>query len=271
MPSFIASEGPAKELSFEDVVPYYKNLEKKNVIAILIDQSKQSESAFKSVVENLVPEYDPVDTQFIVIGAQLPTTIPATSTSTTGGPRQSTRDFLTQRAQQVFSASFADDSSKLPPAYTTTNNTKISPLDASKKSDAWYGHVRALYYHRNSAEEVVDRLPKLGVTFTIVALHQDPARNAAALSNTAKVSHWVLSHEITRQVLVKCDGSVVRVVKGDLGDEDGGDEVAEIHKGAYDALVSGRQSNDRGSKRTSRFGKFIDSIGMMPHASGSFW
>ncbi|KAJ3288327.1 hypothetical protein HDU76_007705 [Blyttiomyces sp. JEL0837] len=220
--------------SFEDVVPYLKGeqVKKKNIIAILIDQSKESESAFKSVVENFVPEYDPFDTQFIIFSPQIPMTLPITP-STDNGPRQATRDFLTQRSQQLFSASYSGDSSKLPPAYTTTNDIKASS-NTEKDNSAWYGHVRAIYYRRDKGDEIANWLPKFGVTYTIVAMHQDKPK-----SPSASASHWTLSHEITKHVLLRAkEGSAVKVVKCEVEESVNGDEMVMIEKGAYAAATA---------------------------------
>ncbi|KAJ3307629.1 hypothetical protein HDU76_004486, partial [Blyttiomyces sp. JEL0837] len=216
----------APKQSFEDVVPYFKSdhdhEKKKNIIAILIDQSKESESAFQSVLETVVPEYDPLDTQFIIVSAQLPPTVPMTP-STDNGPRQATRDFLTQRAQHLFTASYSGESSKLPPAYTTTNDIKTSP-NTEKTNNAWFGHVRALYYHRDNGLEMYPHPPK---------------SHPASTSSTS--SHWTLSHDITKYILLHAKEGSVKVVKGELEEGVDGEQMVEIQKGVYAAAIADHQ------------------------------
>ncbi|KAJ3317047.1 hypothetical protein HDU76_001375 [Blyttiomyces sp. JEL0837] len=50
----------------KDVVPFYKNLKSKNVIAIIIDHSEYSERAFEWLLKNFVPGFSPSDTRFII-------------------------------------------------------------------------------------------------------------------------------------------------------------------------------------------------------------
>ncbi|KAJ3307628.1 hypothetical protein HDU76_004485 [Blyttiomyces sp. JEL0837] len=234
--------------SFEDVAPYCTTKKAKNVVAILIDQSKQSEQAFESVLETVVPEYDPVDTQFILISGQIPTTPASTVNNYTH--IQATRDFVAQRAEQLFKASFHD----APPSYaiSETKPTKeTKPMEPHNLDEPWYGHVRGIVYRGEKSQELVDKLPKLGITLIILATHQD-----SLPVTTSPPSLWQFSHNVNMLVL---SGPLIpmKVVKGEVGS---GGDLAEVRRLAYEE-VSGRSWDDyKVGKKLFYFDRFMQGI-----------
>ncbi|KAJ3307627.1 hypothetical protein HDU76_004484 [Blyttiomyces sp. JEL0837] len=240
-------------LSFEDVVPYYTNVNPKNVIAILIDQSKQSEQAFESVIENIVPGYDPVDTQFLLISAQLPVVPSLTSSNDKYGPRQATRDLLAQRTLQLYKASSINNLSEI------DLNDNI-PSSKSFTSEIWYGHVRSIFYRSDIPEEFVSRLSKFNITMIILALNQ-----TTTTSSTTSV--WQFSHNVSRLLLSSSLNSVpVKKVGGDpfsVGDGFGrGDEVVYIRRGIYEEVIGDRGKVDGGSNKLKYMDRFVQAFSL---------
>ncbi|KAJ3331626.1 hypothetical protein HDU76_002684 [Blyttiomyces sp. JEL0837] len=224
----------------EDVVPYYKNLTSKNVIAIIVDKSRYSERAFKWILENIVPGCDQNDTRFILFstrplragldkyfglgGESLYT---GTYNSMDYRYRKISHDMLKEYSKMLNQAPFTLDgvrqsgpgvvttlkSTESLPVYTPTtqSDTKSPPslgletASSSNVNDGWYGYNRAIAFRGERPEDIATRLQKLGVTKIIVAVNQSKSNIERSVQWDADVTKYLTVNATVPVLVVRRD------------------------------------------------------------------
>ncbi|KAJ3331625.1 hypothetical protein HDU76_002683 [Blyttiomyces sp. JEL0837] len=160
---------------YEDVVSYYKKLAKRDTIAIIVDDTNESERSFKWALTHLIQTCDPTDTQILVL-------YPISRHNPTPQKISESHTLLKRFSDLILQSNFTKnntlqgpeitESQTTLPAYSETSDKDFDSNLFTPETDStergWYGHHRAIVIPANFPSEVKTHLDNLKVNKMVV-------------------------------------------------------------------------------------------------------